>query len=174
MALLRSWNGEGWFASWSEYTPEAATVGVRRESKSSNTGKKEAKEAWILELCLNAPLDCWTVIVADGEDGDIEPAGAVWVLAAPFGCIPEVDDGEGKDAALWLVRALDGPADFSEVLATAVVGALVDADFGRLDMVDVRVVEHCEFEDVTKGRTLVPFTTKETSAQSSMLRRFTA
>jgi hypothetical protein len=95
-------------------------------------------------------------------------------LAAPFGCIAEVDDGEGKDAELWLARAFDGPADFNEVLATAVIGALVDADLGRLDVVDVRVVEHREFEDVTKGRTLVPLTTKETSAQSFILRRFTA
>jgi hypothetical protein len=47
-------------------------------------------------------------------------------LAAPFGPIAEANDGERKDAAL---RALDGPADFNEVLATAVVVVPVDADF---------------------------------------------
>jgi hypothetical protein len=44
LALLLPLNGAGWFASWSEYTPEAAAVGVRRKSKRSSTGKKETKE----------------------------------------------------------------------------------------------------------------------------------
>jgi hypothetical protein len=96
------------------------------------------------------------------------------VLAAPPGCIAEVDDAGGKDATFWLAWALNGPADSNEAIATVAVGTLVAADSGRHDVVDVNVVEHCEFEDVTKERTLVPFTTNETSAQSSMLRRFTA
>jgi hypothetical protein len=70
---------------------------------------KEAKEVRILELCLDTPLDCWTVIVADGEDGEIEPAGAVWVLAV--GTMPPAV----SDAVLDCWTAMDVCVEAAEL-----------------------------------------------------------
>lgn len=110
MELLHSWNGDRRFTSWSEYMLEAAT-GVMNESRRSKVAK-EVKGAWPLELCLNAPLDCWTVIVAEVGDGEVEPAAVVWVLAAagvitiavpdaPLDCWTGMDVcGEGAEPCL--------------------------------------------------------------------------
>lgn len=143
----------------------------------------------ISEGKVDAPFEPWTDAEGDKgaapwdeEDEDRElwlaAAGLVAVdelavveLEAPLGCVAGVDNEDGVDA--WLDEAVDAADPVNELLVT-LAAELVDTE-ARLDVAEVaEVVEHCEFEDVTKGRALVPFTMKETSAQSFMLRPFTA
>jgi len=108
-----------------------------------------------------------------GDCGAAEFGGKV--LATPWPV-----DGEPGDVACGRVaedevKVLLEPSTEAEA---AVFGDDVDGKV-RLAVpesaaVDELAVEHCKFEDVIKGRTLVPFTMKETSSQSLMLRLFTA
>jgi hypothetical protein len=118
----------------------------------------------------------------DGDDGKVWLGAtevvivdelAVVELETPLGCVAGVDDEEYKDTAPWLDGAVGAPAEL--LIVTLDATELVDVDTREFNVVEVEaLVEHCKFEDVTKGRTLVPFTTKEASAQSLMLRSFLA
>ena len=122
----------------------------------------------------------------------MDKPGVVVRLTPPL--IRVVGHDEGDDVVRCVDKALKTPDGADKLLAAllelpAVVDKLLVALLELPDVVDKllvallelsavakidEAVEHCGFEESANGRTSVPFTANDTSAQSLMLRLFVA
>lgn len=92
--------------------------------------------------------------------------GVVVRLTPPLSCIRVVGRDKGNDVVRPVDKALKTPDGADKLLA-------MPLELPAVAKID-EAVEHCGFEELTNGRTLVPFTVNDTSAQSLMLRLFVA
>jgi hypothetical protein len=161
----------------------------------------DARDAWLGGTGLAAAVDEPAAIELEtrlrggvvGSDFEHEELGAVAAefvatdkpgvvvrLTPPLSCIRVVGHDEGDDVVRTVDKALKTPDGADKLLAAllelpAVVDKLLVASLelpavARID----EAAEHCGFEELANGRTSVPFTVNDTSAQSLMLRLFVA